>query len=147
MLVFALLLTILITLISLSVLGLKKGAYSSSKATVNAVQARSLARAGMTDAWIKLAKDPFFPGGLGDDQEFFYYREELQNTLDEHVGYYSVTIDRRYRLTHEIVRIECTGVAGALAETSSQHTIYAELSIADGDFGFKVWQEGSARVL
>lgn len=142
LLVFALLLTVLISMIALGVLGLKKGGYASSQAAVNSIQARSLARAGMADIWVKISKDPFFPAGVGDDQTRFSYREEIENTAGQTVGSYSVLLDRRYRLSHEIILLECTGVSGTLNSESAHHTIYAELSIRSGDFRFKVWQEG-----
>ena len=101
----------------------------------------------MADIWTKLSKDPLFPGGAGDAQVKFSYREELRDTNDEVVGSYRVTIDRSDRLTHEVIRVESTGVAGALLEESSHCTIYGELSIKPGDFRFKVWQEGTSPTL
>lgn len=144
LLVFALLLTVLITIIALGLLGLKKGGYASSRAAINAVQARSLARSGMSDVWTKLTKDPFFPGGLGDDQRYFTYREEMTDSGGRNIGSYRVAVDRTYRFTHQLVRIEVTGVSGQLDSESSHHTIYAELSIDPNDYRFKVWQEGIA---
>ena len=142
LLVFALLLTVLISLIALALLGLKKGGYASSTAAIKAVQARSMARSGIGDLWIKLSKDPFFPGGVGDDQERFSYREEVTDTNGELAGSYQVVLDRKYRFSHNVLRMECTGISGTLSEDSAHHTIYAELSIEPGDFGFKVWEEG-----
>ena len=147
LLVFALILTVFIALIALGLLGIRKGGYASSQAVVNSVHARSLARSGMADIWTKLSKDPLFPGGAGDAQVKFSYREELRDTNDEVVGSYRVTIDRSDRLTHEVIRVESTGVAGALLEESSHCTIYGELSIKPGDFRFKVWQEGTSPTL
>ena len=143
LLVFALLLTVLITLIALAILGLKKGGYASSKAAVGSVQARALARSGMADIWVKLSKYPDFPGGMGDEQLRFSYREEMRDAQDAQVGSYQVVMDRTHRHTHKIIRIESTGVAGVLADESAHHTIYAELSTEPGDFRFKVWQEGT----
>lgn len=144
LLVFALLLTVLITLIALAILGLKKGGYASSKAAVGSVQARALARSGIADLWVKLSKDSQYPGGMGDEQLTFSFREEVRDTQNSVVGSYQVILDRSYRDTHKIIRMESTGVAGVLADESAHHTIYAELSTEPGDFRFKVWQEGTA---
>lgn len=143
LIVFALLLTVLITLIALGLLGLKEGSYASSKAAINSIQARSLARSGMGDIWAKIAKDPFYPGGVGDDQGLFSFREDVYDLDNNFVGSYRMLMDRSYRLTHKVIRLECTGIAGQLDEKSAHHTIYAELSTEAGDFRFKVWQEGT----
>jgi hypothetical protein len=139
----ALLITVLIALIALGLLGIRRGSYASSRAVVNSVQARALARSGLNDIWVKLSKDPFFPTGIGDDQEQFSYREEVTNSRNEIVGSYTVKVDRTFRRTLNVVRIESTGRVGGLTENSSTHTIYAELSTDAGDFAFKVWQEGT----
>lgn len=143
LLVVALLLTVLISLLALGMLGIKKGSYSSSQAALQAVQARALARSGLGDVWTKYSKDPSFPGGLGDDQVRFSYRENVTD-IDGHVlGSYVVTLDRSDRLTHHLIRVECTGIAGTVEEQATHHTIYAELHTLPGDFRFKVWQEGT----
>ena len=144
LLVFALILTTLIALIALALLGIRKGGYASSQAVVNSVQARCLARSGMGDIWTKLSKDPLFPPGAGDAQVLFSYREEVKDASDKVIGAYRVTMDRSDRYETEVIRVESTGVAGALADESSHFTIYGELSIKPGDFRFKVWQEGTS---
>lgn len=142
LLVLALLLTVLISLISLSLLGMKSGGYTSSRAAVNLLQARSLAHSGMADIFIKLSKDPLFPDGMGDTQERFSYREEVTDSSKKVAGSYTVVIDRKYRHTHQVIRVECTGVSGELTNESATHRIYGELSTKAGDFRFKVWEEG-----
>ena len=144
LLVFALMLTILVTIIALGILGIRRGSYAASKAIVNGVQARGLAHSGLNDIWAKLAKDPFFPTGVGDEQVQFAYREEVQDSLGKDVGSYTVKIDRRYRDTHNVVLLESTGISGGLTSTSASFTIYAELSTLPGEFQFKVWHEGTA---
>ena len=130
-------------MIALGLLGIRRGSYASSRAVVNAVQARALARSGLNDIWVKLSKDPFFPTGIGDDQEQFSYREEVFNSNGDSVGTYTVKVDRAHRVSDNIIRLESTGMVGGLSEDSSVHTIYAELSTQSGDFDFKVWQEGT----
>ncbi len=143
LLVFALLLTVIISLIALSLLQLRKASYASSQNAVRAVQARALARSGIGDVWTKIGKDPFFPGGIGDEQKRFSYRENIEYE-GELVGSFTVVVDRTYRFSHQILKIESQGVAGELSEQSSTFTIYAELSIDPNDFRFKTWQEGAA---
>ena len=142
LLVFSLLLVVLISLIALGLLSLRKAGYASSRGAITALQARSLARSGMADIWTKVGKDPFFPAGVGDRQLRFSFREEVRDGAGNLVGYYTVTVDRTYRLSHKVLRIESLGVAGA-ANESARHLIYAELSTDGADFRFKVWQEGA----
>ena len=143
LIVFALLLTVFIAVIALALLGLRKGGYASSQAVANSIQARSMARSGVADIWIKISKDPLFPSGAGDDQVQFSFREDVTDNNGDLVGSYRVTMDRTDRLTHNVLRIESTGTAGALTDEGSQYTIYAELYTETGDFRFKVWQEGT----
>jgi hypothetical protein len=142
LLVFSLLLVVLISLITLSLLSMRKAGYASSRGAVTALQARALARSGMTDVWTKVGKDPFFPAGVGDRQVLFSYREEVRDQAGNLVGFYTVTLDRTYRLSHKVLRVESLGVAGE-SDDSARHRIYGELSIDGADFGFKVWQEGA----
>ena len=60
LLIFALLLTVLISMIALSLLQLRKASYASSQGAIKAVQARALARSGLGDIWVKIGKDPYF---------------------------------------------------------------------------------------
>lgn len=142
LLVFSLLLVVLVSLIALSLLGLRKASYASSRGAVTSLQARALARSGLSDIWSKISKDPFFPSGVGDKQVRFTYREEVRNQAGDPVGYYTVIVDRTYRLSHQVLRIESLGVAGQ-DDGNARHRIYAELSTRAGDFAFKVWQEGA----
>ncbi len=142
LLVFALLLVVLVSLIVLGMLSLRKASNASSRGAVGAMQARSLARSGIADIWTKVSKDPFFPAGVGDRQVRLCYREQVDDAEGNLVGFYTVTVDRAYRLSHNVLRIESLGVAGETNQ-SARHRIYAELSIDGADFRFKVWQEGA----
>lgn len=142
LLVFSLLLAVLISLIAMGLLSLRKAGYASSKGAVTALQARSLARSGMADIWMKVSKDPLFPSGVGDQQVRFDFREEVRDAEGDLVGFYTVSVDRTHRLSHKVLRLQSLGVAGE-ADESARHRIYAELSIDAVDFRFKVWQEGA----
>lgn len=143
LIVVALLLTVLVALIALGLLGIRKGSYASSRAAVSTVQARALARSGLNDIWVKLGKDPFFPTGIGDEQDVFSYQEEVKDDADRAVGSYFVKVNRKYRQSHQVILLESTGRVGGLDADSTTFTIYAELSIKSDDFGFKVWEEGT----
>lgn len=142
LLVFALLLSVLICLVALGMLSLRKAGYASSQGAVQAVQARALARSGLGDIYTKLSKDPLFPAGVGDRQTRFTFREEVRDG-EKLVGFYTVVVDRTYRISHQMVRIESLGVAGSGDARDPHHRIYAELSIDPDDYGFKVWEEGA----
>lgn len=144
LLVFSLLLTVFIAIIALGLMGAKQGNYATSKAVLDAVQARALARSGLDDIWVKLGKDPSFPSGIGDEQKVFSYSEEMLDSDSNPVGSYRVTVDKTFLDTHEIIVIESTGTAGADIASSTRFTIYAELDVRPGTFAFKVREEGSA---
>ena len=141
LLVFALLLVVLTSLIALGMLNIRKASYAGSVGAVSSLQARSLARSGITDIWTKLSKDPFFPSGVGDRQVVFSFREEVKSLDGQSIGSYTVTVDRTHRLSHNVVRIESLGVVGS-TQDSARHRIYTELSTTAGDFRFQVWEEG-----
>lgn len=141
LLIFALLLTVLISMIALSLLQLRKASYASSQGAIKAVQARALARSGLGDIWVKIGKDPHFPGGVGDRQQRFSYRENVLQD-GEVIGSYTVLVDRSHRLSHQILLIESTGTVGDIDQPSARFTIYTELSVKPTDFSFKTWQEG-----
>lgn len=142
-LIFALLFTVLTTLIGLSLIGMKKGHYSASQLAVRAEQSRLLAHAGINDAIAKLQKDPFFPSGVGDAQTYFSYKEPLKvGQSEEILGYYQVTVDQARRDEDGIVTITSVGQTAFSGETSARHATYVELSIRPGNFGVILWKEG-----
>ncbi len=143
LLVFALLLSVLICLVALSMLALRRAGYASSQGAVQSVQARALARSGLSDIWTKLSKDPLFPAGVGDRQLRFTFREQVLDSGDNLVGFYTVVVDRSYRESHRVLRIESLGVAGSGDDRDPRYRIYAELSVDPDDFAFKVWEEGA----
>lgn len=142
LLVFALLLVVLIAMLGLSLLNIQRAQHSSSQAALESLQARSLARAGMADAELKIAKDPFFPSGVGDNQDVFSYSEDVDTVRSATpVGRFTVTVDRSFEDLHGVVRIESTGIVGQNAGSSARYTIYGELSVYPDSYGFKVWRE------
>lgn len=142
MLVFSLLLSVLICMVALGMLALRRAGYASSQGAVSAVQARALARSGLSDIWTKLSKDPLFPAGVGDRQIRFTFREEVLDQDKHPIGFYTVIVDRRYRESHQVVRLESLGVAGSGGERDPHFRIYAEFSVNPDDFKLKVWEEG-----
>ncbi len=144
LLVFALLLTVFIAVIGFGMLGARQGHYAASRASIEAVQAKALARSGLEDIRVKLAKNPFFPTGIGDEQTVFSFTEEVRTfDEDELVGYYQVTVDREFRGSHRLVRVESTGIVGQNVASSARHTMYAELFTQAGRHEFRIWQEGT----
>ncbi len=148
LLVLSLMVTILIAVIALSLLGVRRGSYASSRAVAEAAQARALAVAGLEDLRVKLAKDPFFPTGIGDEQVVFSYTETVSTLASPpvKVGSYQVTVNRAHRdAPQKVLRVESVGVVGDFHAEAPRFTIYAELDLRD--FSFKVWQEGAASSL
>lgn len=129
-------------MVALGMLALRRAGYASSQGAVQAVQARALARSGLSDIWTKLSKDPLFPAGVGDRQIRFTFREQVLDNADKPVGFYTVIVDRRYRESHQIVRLESLGVAGSGDGRDPRFRIYAELSVEPDNFKFKTWEEG-----
>lgn len=146
LLVLSLMVTILIAVIALSLLGVRRGSYASSRAVAEAAQARALAVAGLEDLRVKLAKDPFFPTGIGDEQVIFSYTETVTALSGAKVGSYQVTVNRAHREPpNKVLRVESVGMVGDFHAEAPRFTIYAELDLRD--FSFKVWQEGAASSL
>lgn len=147
LLVLSLMVTILIAVIALSLLSVRRGSYANSRAVVEAAQARALAVSGLEDLRVKLAKDPFFPTGIGDEQVIFTYTETVRSLASSaKIGSYQVTMDRSHRdPPQQVLRLESTGMVGDFHAEAPRFTIYAELDLRD--FSFKVWQEGAASSL
>lgn len=143
LLVFALMLTILITVIGFGMLSAFKGNYAASRAALESIQARNLARSGMEDIRAKLSRNPFFPSGVGDEQRVFSFSEVVTDFDGKEIGSYRVSVDRTYRDTHHVILVESTGIAGQTEGNGARHTLYGELHTVDGDFVFKIWQEGA----
>ncbi|MCA9790306.1 MAG: hypothetical protein KC910_00865 [Candidatus Eremiobacteraeota bacterium] len=143
LLILSLLLTVLIAIIALGLLSLRRSGYATSMAGVEAAQARCLAIAGMEDIRVKLAKDPFYPTGVGDEQVVFSYTEAVTSLDDpgRRLGTYRVTVDRSHRDPEKVLRIESRGFVGGLRAEGAMFTIYGELDLSD--FSFKVWREGT----
>ena len=141
--IFALLLTVLTTLIGLSLIGMKKGHYSAAQLALRAAQARQLAHSGIHDAIAKLSKDPFFPSGVGDAQTYFSYKESLSGSEEgKIIGHYEVAVDQGRRKQSGIVAISCVGQTAFSGETSARHATYVELDIRPNSFGVLLWKEG-----
>ncbi len=143
LLVFALMLTVLITVIGFGMLSAFKGNYAASRSVLESIQARSLARSGMEDVRVKLARNPFFPSGVGDEQKVFSYSEIVRDFDGNDIGSYQVTVDRSWRDTHHVILVESIGIAGEAEANSARHTLYGELHTQEGNYVFKIWQEGA----
>jgi hypothetical protein len=143
LLVFALMLTVLITVIGFGMLSAHKGNYATSRGALESILARNLARSGIEDARVKLTRYPFFPSGVGDEQKVFSYSERVVDFDGGDVGSYQVVVDRSFRDTHQIIRVESTGIVGQTGPNSARHTLYGELYTQEGNFVFRIWQEGS----
>ena len=63
-----------------------------------AARARGLAEAGLEDARVKLDKDVNFPPPGDVDQTLFTYTEEVRDYSNKIVGYYTVTVDSRWKV-------------------------------------------------
>jgi hypothetical protein len=144
LIVFALLLTVLISLIGMSLLSIQRSQYSSSKEALRRAQCRALARAGMENAEIKIAKDPFFPSGVGDNHVLFSYSEEVTSVQNsgELLGSFTISIDKSDEQTLKVIRVQSVAILGQRTAPTARYTIYGELSVDPEDFGYKVWQEG-----
>lgn len=142
-LIFALMLVILTSLIGLSLVALKRGHYSAAQVALRATQAKYCAHSGIHDAVAKLARDPFFPSGLGDNHTMFTYKERLdESTTGEFLGYYEVTVDQSLRESEGIVVIKSVGSYQKGGQTPARHTSTAELRLDTDVFQLFSWQEG-----
>lgn len=139
-LVLAMLLSLMVVVIGLAFLSIKRGEYAAGRAATGVTQARQLARAGADDARAKLARDEFFPTGIGDEQVLFSYTETLASLSDQSFeGLYKVTVDRRYR-REGLLRVVSVGTAGTVDNPRGRYTVTLEIDL--NDYTIKNWNEG-----
>lgn len=140
-LVFALLVSILLAVIGMYLIGARRGVYANARATVYSAQARGLALAGMDDMTVKLAKDPFFPTGIPDEQKVFSYTETLRDPTngDAVVGTYHCTVDRS-RSDDALIFLMSVGTVGPVKAPQARYRVAAILDMTD--YSLTHWREG-----
>lgn len=131
-LVMVLLICSLLLTMGLGYLGSRVGQYQSSMQSVQAAQARAVARAGFEDARAKLNRDAAFPPAPGVEQNTFSYTETLLDASGQPAGTYRVVIDSTYSAPpYSVLCLTCTGWAGA-----ATHTYRAYLDVHPGSPGY-----------
>lgn len=121
MVMLVMLLSLLLFVMGMGFLGKRSAQYSGAISRMKAAQARALAQAGLEDARVKLEKDLFFPPPGDRDQTLFSYTEEVKDDAGAIVGYYTVTLDSRYRHAPDppdesypsVILVEAIGSLGA----------------------------------
>ena len=96
LLVSVLLISIVLITVGLAFLGKRAVQYRRAAMLEASAHSRALAEAGMEDAMIKFRRDLEFPQ-MSLDQSEFSYTESVKGIDDEILGYYTVTIDGRFR--------------------------------------------------
>lgn len=132
---FLLILTLLLSLIffifGISLLSKSVSQHRAALDMGLGLKAQAVARAGLEDAWIKLAKDPDFPPRSSDDQESFTYSESLRDPAGGVVGSYTVTVDQGYLASpYAMLLVTSIGVVGNTTEPGATRTITAELDLS-----------------
>ena len=153
-LILTLLLCALLLVMGLAFLGKRALEYGSVPRVQFEAVAQALAEAGIEDARVKLAKDPFFPPITGYMQEAYTYSEDLLDPEDDHlVGTYTVSLNvQKKDQPYRIMRLLSIGSAGDRLNPQARYRIYAELDMANEArggsgpnpqlFRFINWREG-----
>lgn len=139
--VFALLISLLLAVVGLYLIGTRRGAYATGRASIYQAQARGLAQAGMEDMLVKLAKDSFFPTGVPDEQKVFSYQENMPDPQDEErvLGVYQCTVDRG-REAEGFVFLLSVGTSGSIEQPLARYRVAAILDLRT--FTVTSWREG-----
>lgn len=133
-LALVLLLSVVMTILGMAFIGSRAILYQGSSRTGDLAQAKALAEAGMEDCRVKLDKDPNFPPPGRDGQTQFSYSEDVESLAGVPIGYYEVTVDSLHSVgPYSILKIESIGRVGPRNEPIAQHTIEAELDVAQQD--------------
>jgi hypothetical protein len=138
-LVMALLLVILVATIGMATIAGLSGRYASSRGSLATLRSSSLARMGIEDMLIKLAKDPFYPEGVPNDHKEFSYQDVVTGPDGERMGLYTCTID----WTHRDVgyyRLTSVGKLGTVLEPRSSYRMECKLLL--DTFEVVDWREG-----
>lgn len=102
--------------------------YRAVVAEAQALEALTLAEAGLEDALVKLTKDPDFPPGGSPEQTTFTYLERLVGPDGRSLGSYLVTIDTTYLLPpFEFFLVTSEGAVGEAGRTRVTRTVVAEI--------------------
>ena len=103
-----------------------------SQNALNAMQARTLAEAGLEDARLKLGKLHSFPP-FADEQKQFEYSEDIVDFNGRVAGTYTVKIDSRLTAEsgpYRVLKVESLGRLGPRSRPLAQRLIYAELDLS-----------------
>ncbi len=121
----------LLLVMGLGLLSQRSNLYEEMRRANDAARARSLAQAGMVDAYIKLVKDPSFPPSRPSDDARFTYGETVVSTSGERVGNYTVVVDTsRKSEPFFVIRVTSTGVLGNSLDPSGRYTITGEIDLS-----------------
>jgi hypothetical protein len=138
-LVMALLLVVLVATIGLATIAGMSGRYAASRGNLASFKASSLAKMGIEDMLIKLAKDPFFPEGVPDDHKEFSYQDVVNGPDGKETGLYTCTIDWTHREDGYFV-LTSVGTLGSIKEPRSRYRMRCNLTL--DEFRVENWREG-----
>lgn len=123
MYLLVLLLTSLLLVLGMAFLASQGPENQLSQDLVEATQAYQLARSGIEEARLKLAKDPAFPPRGGQDSQLFTYSESLRDG-DTLVGTYRVTVDVALSgAPHFLYALTSSGYTGSPGSPGAQSQI------------------------
>lgn len=131
LLIMTLLLCVIMFIFGVSMMSQRVSQYRAALDIGLASKAQAIARAGIEDALIKLAKDPDFPPAGSEDQRIFTYSEVLRDKSNTVIGSYTVTLDRTYaELPYALLLVTSTGISGPAPSAAASRTITAELDVS-----------------
>jgi type II secretory pathway pseudopilin PulG len=131
-LIAVLLLTSLFLVMGIGFLSQRQGQQESVQSARFRLQAREIARAGLEDAYTKLAKRRDFPPVAGlVGEESFSYTEPVTDFSDTRIGEYTVNVSLEFSpAPYQLARITSVGRLGASAAPIAQVILHAEVDVA-----------------
>lgn len=138
-LVMALLLVVLVATIGLATIAGIGGRYASARGSLAILRSSSLAKMGVEDMLIKLAKDPFYPEGVPNDHREFSYQDVVNGPDGERMGIYTCTIDWTFR-DEGFYLLTSVGTLGTIRDPRSSYRMECKLLL--DTFEVTDWREG-----
>lgn len=126
-LIFCLLLSVFLLIVSMAFLGQRNPYYQAALAQQQAAQAHTLAEAALDDFRAKLGKDLNFPPPTSPNRPEFSYSYDLTLPNGQPCSYRVKCIHSFQGAPFWVLRVWCTGLVGTRERPLAERTLYAEI--------------------
>lgn len=139
-LILALLISTLLLVLGIGFMTKQSYRYRMARLSADAIAAKSLAMAGVENSRVKMQHDLLYPPPDNRYHDEYSFREPVYglDTTPQEVGYYEVTVDRRWmEPPYQIVIITSVGHP---KDSNARYSIRAELDVNEGHAGGTFFQ-------